>query len=156
VYSPFGDEEDSLELKLAFDGEMPDGKMFLPIVGQALVKGPILFGGDVLRVPRPDWLGLVELLVFNRDFFDLLRLLWLVLIVDLLDLGLVFILFFFDLFFVVFYFLKKMISATTFRDIARLLTFSTSFVTASWMGYEMNSECFLTISLIFFSSRYSS
>ena len=34
-------------------------------------------------------------------------------------------------------------------------TFSTSLVTASWIGYEMNSECFLTMSLIFFSSKYS-
>ena len=106
MYLPFGDEEDSLELKLAFDGEMLDGKVLLPIIGQALVKGPILFGGDVLRVPRPDRLGLVELLVFNGNFLDLLRLLWLLLIVDLLDLGLFFIILF-NLFFVVFYFLKK-------------------------------------------------
>lgn len=30
---PFGDEEDGLELKLTFDGEMLNSKMFLPIVG---------------------------------------------------------------------------------------------------------------------------
>jgi len=85
---------------------MLDGKVLLPIIGQALVKGSILFGGDILRIPRPDRLGRVELLVFNGDFLDLLRLLWLFLIVDLLDLGLLFILLF-DLFFVVFYFLMK-------------------------------------------------
>jgi len=155
VYLPFGNVEDSLELKLAFDREMLDGKVLLPIVGQALVKGPVLFGGDILRAPRPDRLGHVELLVFNGDFLDLLRLLWLVLIVDLLDLGLFFILLF-DLFLVVFYFLTKSLARRPLESIAWFLTFSTSFVTASWMGYEMNSECFLTISLIFFSSRYSS
>ena len=111
MYLPFWDEEDSLELKLAFDREMLDGKMLLPIVGQALVKGPILFGGDVLRVPRPDRLGLVEFLVFSGNFLDLLCLLWLFLVIDLFNLGLRFIILF-D-FFVVFYFLKKMISAAT-------------------------------------------
>ena len=113
MYSPLGDEEDSLELKLTLDREMLDGKVLLPIVGQALVKGPILFGGDVLRVSRPDRLGLVEFLVFNGNFLDLLRLLWLFLIIDLFDLGLRFIIFFDFFFFVVFYFLKKMISAAS-------------------------------------------
>jgi hypothetical protein len=86
---------------------MLDGEMFLPIVGQALVEGTILFGGNVLRVPRPNGLGLVELLIFNGDFLDLLRLLWLVLVlvIDLLDLGILFIILL-DLF-VVFDLLKK-------------------------------------------------
>ena len=106
MYLPFGNEEDSLELKLAFDGEMLNGKMLLPIVGQALVKGTILIGRDVLRVPRPDRLGFVELLVLDSDFLDLLRFLWLLLVVDLLDLGLLFIILF-DLFFVVVFYLLK-------------------------------------------------
>ena len=87
---PFRDEEYSLELKLSFDREMFNSEVFLPIVGQALVEGAVLFGGDVLRVPRPDGLGLVELLVLNGGFLNLLRLLRLVLVVNLLDLGLLF------------------------------------------------------------------
>ena len=79
---PLGDKEDGFELKLTFDGEMLDGEVFLPVVCQTLVEGYILFRGDVLRVPRPDGLGLVELLVFDGCLLDLL--LWLV-VVDLLD-----------------------------------------------------------------------
>ena len=105
---PFWDEEDGLELKLTFDGEMLNGKVLLPIVGQAFIKGTVLFLGDVLRVPRPDRLGLVKLLVFDSDFLDLLLLLWFVFVVviDLLDLGFLFLILF-DLFFVIFDFLKR-------------------------------------------------
>ena len=150
---PFGDEENGLELKLTFDGEMLNGEMFLPIVGQALVEGTILFGGNVLGIPRPDGLGLIELLVFNGDFLDHLRFWLAVLIVDLLDLGLLFVTL--GPFFVVFQLLKEWL-ARPLQTSLRLLTLSTSFVTVSWMGYEMNSECFLTTSFILFSSRYSS
>ena len=107
VYLPFWDEEDGLKLELAFDGEVFNGKVLLPIVGQALIEGTVLFRGDILRVPRPDRLGLVELLVFDSDFLDLFRLLWLLLVVDLLDLGFLFLVLFFNLFFVIFNFLKK-------------------------------------------------
>ena len=71
---------------------MLDGKVVLPVVRQALVEGGVLLLGDVLRVARPDGLGLVELLVLNLLLLDLLGLLvlLLLLIVDLLDLGLVF------------------------------------------------------------------
>ena len=151
---PFGDEEHSLELKLTFNGEMLSGEVFLPIVGQALVEGTVLFGGNVLRIPRPDGLGLVEFLIFNGDFLDLLRLLWLVLLVNLLNRSLPPVILF-GSFFVAFDLLINLL-ARPLRNITHLLAFSTFFVTASWMGYEMNSECFLTASLILFSSRYSS
>ena len=72
---------------------MLSGKVFLPIVSQDLVEGTVLSGGNILGVPRPDGLGLVEFLVFNCDFLDLLCLLRLVLLVDVLNLGLSFILF---------------------------------------------------------------
>ena len=112
VYLPFWNVEDGLELKLAFDGEVLNGKMLLPVVGQAFVEGTVLFLGDVLRVPRPNRLGLVKLLVFDSDFLDLLLLLWFVFvfIVDLLDLGFLFLILFdlfFYLFFVIFNFLKE-------------------------------------------------
>lgn len=105
MHPPFGDKENGLELKLTFDGEMLNGEMFLPIVGQALVEGTILFWGDVLRAPRPDGLGLVKFLVFNSEFLDLLRLLRLVLIINLFNLRLLFLILL-DLFVVVFDLLK--------------------------------------------------
>ena len=90
--SPLRNEENGLELELTLNREMFYGKVFLPVVGQALVEGAVLILGDVLWVPRPDWLSFVELLVLDSDFLDLLFLLRLVLVLifDLLDLGLLF------------------------------------------------------------------
>ena len=69
---------------------MLDSEVVLPVVGQALVERRILLLGDVLRVARPDRLGLVEFLVLDSLLLDRLGLLLLVLlIVDLLDLGFV-------------------------------------------------------------------
>ncbi len=39
------------------------------------------------HTPGPQWLGLVQLLVFGGSLLDFLGLLWLVLILNLLDLG---------------------------------------------------------------------
>ena len=133
---------------------MLDGKVLFPVVGQALVESAILVGSDILRVPRPEGLGLVELLVFGGDLLDLLRLLGLVFVVNLLNLGLLLIIV--CLFLVVLNLLENGQTLVAQTAVAVSLTFSTSLVTANWMGYEINSECFLTISLIFFSSRYSS
>ena len=86
--SPLGNVENCLELELTFDGEVLDGKMILPIVGQALVERAILLGRDILGVASPERLRLVELLIFGLNLFDLLCLLLLrLVIVDLLDLG---------------------------------------------------------------------
>ena len=91
VYLPLGNEEDGLELKLTFDGEVLDRKMVFPLVGQTLVERALFFGSDVGGIAGPDGLGLVELLVLDRLLLDLLRLLLLVLVlVNFLDLGLVF------------------------------------------------------------------
>ena len=69
---------------------MLDREVFLPVVGQALVECSVLLSGDVLRVARPDGLGLVKLLVLDGLLLDLLGLLLLVLLlIDLFDLGLV-------------------------------------------------------------------
>jgi hypothetical protein len=46
---PLRNIEDSLELKLTFDGEVLDGKVVLPVVGQALVEGAVLLWCDVLK-----------------------------------------------------------------------------------------------------------
>jgi len=60
---PFGNEEDSFELELTLDGEMLDGEMVFPVVGQALVEGAVLFRCDVIRIASPNRLRLVEFLV---------------------------------------------------------------------------------------------
>ena len=90
--APLWNEKDSLELKLTFNGEVLDGEMVLPVIGQALVEGGVLFGGNVGRIACPDRLGLVQFLVGGLLFFDLLRFLLLglvLLIIDFLNLGLV-------------------------------------------------------------------
>lgn len=66
---------------------MLNSQVILPVVTQTLVEGRVLLGGNILRVPSPQRLGLVELLVFSGGLLDLLGLLWLVLVVDFLDLG---------------------------------------------------------------------
>ena len=72
---PLRDIEDGLELELAFDGEMFDSKVFLPIIGERLVERPILVLRDVTRVASPNGLGLVELLVDLTLLLDLFLLL---------------------------------------------------------------------------------
>jgi hypothetical protein len=66
-----------------------DSEVVLPVIGQALVEGRVLLVADILRVARPDGLGLVELLIGRLGLLDLLGLLLLLffLILDLLDLG---------------------------------------------------------------------
>lgn len=52
-----------------------NSKVVLPVIGQALVELSIFLVGDVIRVPGPDGLGLVQLLLVNillLDFFLLL------------------------------------------------------------------------------------
>jgi hypothetical protein len=81
---------------------MPDRKMILPVVGKRLVEGPILLLSNVARVTRPDRLRLVEFLIHLSLLLDLLFLfvlsLFLIIVIDLLDLGLsLFVLTLFDL-----------------------------------------------------------
>ena len=65
--------------------------MVLPVVGERLVEGAVLILGDVGGVARPDGLCLVQLLILDGLLLDLLRLLFLVLLlVNLFDLGLIF------------------------------------------------------------------
>ena len=88
---PLGDEEDGLELELTFDGEMLDGEVFLPVVGQALVERCILLLSNLGGVASPDGLRLVELLILNSLLLNsllLLGLLFLLIFVDFLNLGL--------------------------------------------------------------------
>ena len=106
--------------------------MLFPVVGQALVESAILVRGDILWVPRPEGLGLVELLVLGGDLLNLLRLLGLVFVVNLLNLGLLLILV--DFFLVVFDLLKSSQTSVALTAAALSLTFSTSLVTANWMG----------------------
>lgn len=89
IYLPLGDEKDGLKLELTFNGEVLDGKVLFPIVGQALVEGGVFLSGDVLGVTSPQRLGLVELLILSCLLLDLLGLLllFLLLVFDFLDLG---------------------------------------------------------------------
>ena len=65
---------------------MLDGKVILPIVGQALVERAVLLRRNILRVTCPYGLSLVELFVRSLLLFDLLGLLLLRLIVLIFDL----------------------------------------------------------------------
>ena len=90
---PLGHKENSLEFELTFNREVLDGKVLLPVVCQALVEAGVFLGSDVLGIPRPDRLGLVEFFVFLLLLLDLLGLLSLALgvlvfVLDLFDLGL--------------------------------------------------------------------
>lgn len=69
---------------------MLDTQVVLPVVGEGLVEGGVLLGGDVSGVASPDGLGLVELLLLDLGLLDGLGLLLLLLLIliDLLDLGL--------------------------------------------------------------------
>ena len=58
-----GDEEEGAELELPLDGEVLDAEVLLPVVGQGLVELAVLLLGDVVRVPGPEGLSLVQLLV---------------------------------------------------------------------------------------------
>ena len=88
-YVPLGDEKNGLKLELTLDREVFDGKMVLPVVGQALVEGRVLLWSDITRVASPERLGLVELLVLNGLLLDLLGLLLLLFIlVNFFDLRL--------------------------------------------------------------------
>ena len=103
--------------------------MLFPVVCQALVKSAILVRSDILWVSRPERLGLVELFILGGDLLNLLRLLGLFFVVNLLDLGLFFIIL--DLFLIVFDLLGS--SQTPIVSVVGgfPLTFSTSLVTAN-------------------------
>merc|ERR1712072_1032913 len=87
--STLGHKQDRLELKLALNLEVLHSEALLPVVGDVLVEGGVLLLGDVIRVPHPDGLLLVDKLPLVGDLLHLLLLLLLllVLLVDLLDLG---------------------------------------------------------------------
>jgi hypothetical protein len=70
---------------------MFDSEMVFPVICQALVESTVFISCDVLRITSPNRLGLVELLVRGLLLLDLLGLLLLgfvVLVVNLFDLGL--------------------------------------------------------------------
>merc|ERR1712144_35984 len=89
-WGTLGHEEHSLELELALNREVLDGEVILPVVGDVLVEGGVLFFGDLLGVAHPEGLLLVHELPLVGDLLDglLLLLLLLVLLVNLLNLGL--------------------------------------------------------------------
>ena len=87
-----GTEENGTELKLSLNGEVLDGSMLLPVVGNGLVEGGIFVLGDIIRLAHPDGLHVVEMLPFVADLLDFLGLfllLGLLFLINLLNLGLV-------------------------------------------------------------------
>lgn len=49
--------------------------MIFPVVGKALVEFGVFLVRDVIRISCPNWLGLVQLLIFRVFLLNLLRLL---------------------------------------------------------------------------------
>jgi hypothetical protein len=45
--SSFGDKEDGAEFQLTLDGEVLDGEMVLPVIGERLVEIAVFLFGDV-------------------------------------------------------------------------------------------------------------
>ena len=129
--APLRNEDDCLELELALDREVFYGKVLFPVVGQALVKGAILVRSDILWVPRPEGFGLVEFLVLGGDLLNLLGLLGFFFVINLLNLGLVFIVVLGLFLLVIFDLLES--SQTSIASAVGVfsLTFSTSLVTAN-------------------------
>jgi hypothetical protein len=116
--------------------------MILPIVGERFVETAILFFCDIGRIPCPQRLGLVELLDFLGCFLDFLGLLFLIgILIYLFDLG-------FLVLSLLFYFLFLLNFLFNFFGDYNVRSSKLENIPTSWMGYEMNSECFLTISLI--------
>jgi hypothetical protein len=135
-----GDEEKSLELDLSFDGELLDGEVVFPVVGEGLVEGRVLLLGDVLWLSGPDGLDLVET---SNSWETSLTVL---------------------VFFSFFSSLSSLISSSFFSSSfffsfssssSSVISLSLVFSTNSSIGKLMNSECFLTRSLMLFSSRNS-
>ena len=113
---------------------MLNSEVLLPVVRHRLVERCVLLLADLLRVARPKRLRLVKLLVRDRLLLDLLGLLLLLgLLVDLLDLGLAILVLLLLLCLVILNILART-STDGFGQIEAMLTFSTSLVTASWMG----------------------
>merc|ERR1712235_125297 len=86
-WGAFGDEEKGAEFELTLDGEVLDGQVIFPVVGEGLVELGVLLIGDIIWVTGPDWFGLVLLVLLLSILVDLLNL-WLVgvfiIILDLL------------------------------------------------------------------------
>merc|ERR1719370_1130755 len=66
-----GNEQQCAELKLTFRREVLHGEMILPVVGERLVELTVLLVGNIIRRSGPDWLGLIQLLVFAVLLLDL-------------------------------------------------------------------------------------
>lgn len=80
-----GDEQHRAELELALDGEVLDGEVVLPVVGDGLVERGVLLLGDLGGVADPQRLLLVDLDPLVRDDLLLLGLLLLLLLVLILN-----------------------------------------------------------------------
>lgn len=66
-----GHKQHTLELQLSFNAEVLHRKMVLPVVGQGLVKSRVLVLGDLLWIPHPNGLLLVDQGPLVADLLDL-------------------------------------------------------------------------------------
>ena len=64
-WSTLWHEKKGTELELAFNGEVLNSQVLLPVIGQGLVELSVLLLGDVVRVSGPDGLGLIQFLIFS-------------------------------------------------------------------------------------------
>ena len=66
-WGAFGDEEKGAELQLTLDGEVLDGQVIFPVVGEGLVELGVLLIGDIIWVTGPDWFGLNSNVYFKSN-----------------------------------------------------------------------------------------
>ena len=66
-WGAFGDEEKGAELQLTLDGEVLDGQVIFPVVGEGLVELGVLLIGDIIWVTGPDWFGLNSKVYFKSN-----------------------------------------------------------------------------------------
>ena len=112
-------EQDRLELELPLHGEELDGQVVLPIVRQTLVERAVLLGGDVLGLPHPNRLGLVDGLELVGHLLDLLGLLLFLLLFLFFDLDVVFFLLVLGLFRLVLVVLDLLIGGLLYQQLDR-------------------------------------
>ena len=63
--SPTGDEQQCSEFQLTFYREVLHCQVIFPVIGKTLVELSIFLLGDVIRVPGPNGLGLVQFFLIN-------------------------------------------------------------------------------------------
>jgi hypothetical protein len=74
-----GNKEQCPEFQLTFYREVFNCHVIFPVISEALVEFSIFFLSDVIRVPCPNGLGLVQFFLINVFLLNLLGFLFLIL-----------------------------------------------------------------------------